>query len=750
MFNVVKKTLSWGGAELALETGRIARQADGAVLATLGETAVLCTAVAMKKPKEGCDFLPLTVNYQEKTYSAGKIPGGFIKRETRPSEYEILTSRLIDRPIRPLFPEGFYNDCQVICTLISYDRVNQPDVLAVIGASAALALSGVPVEEAVAAARVGYKDGQYLLNPTREETDEGDLDLVVAGTESSVLMVESEANLLSEEIMLGAVKFGHEAFQPVIALINELKRDAGKAAWSFTPEDVSALVADVEQKFGGRIQDAYALADKQERRAALDSVQTEFGVYYAEKYGADADKNAAGRAFKKAESKVVRKSILEKGARIDGRTPTDIRPIVAETRLLGRTHGSALFTRGETQALVVVTLGTDSDAQIVDALHGEYREHFMLNYNFPPYCVGETGPLRAPGRREIGHGKLAWRALQAVVPNKEEFAYTVRAVSEITESNGSSSMATVCGTSLALMDAGVPVKAPVAGIAMGLIKEGAAFTVLSDILGDEDHLGDMDFKVAGTEQGVTALQMDIKVNGITIEIMEKALHQAREGRLHILGKMNEVMASPSADVSPNAPRITQIKIDPGKIGVIIGPGGKMIKEICEVSGASIDIADDGTVSISSVDSSQSDKAIQMIRSLVFEPVIGEVYEGTVTKILEFGAVVTFMGSASGLVHISELANERVGKVTDVVKEGQHVKVKIISVERGKTRLSIKRVNEGQANANGDKAEANDSDDAGGNEDAAPPAVSSAPAEEARPQQPKANAAVDKQRKRKFF
>lgn len=701
MFDIIRKSIRWGCAELTLETGRIARQADGAVLATYGDTALLCTVVKAKKQMENCDFLPLTVNYLERSYSAGKIPGGFIKRETKPSDYEVLTSRLIDRPIRPLFPDGYHYDTQIVCTLLSYDKLHQPDIPALIGAAAALAVSGLPFQGPLAAARVGVVEGQFVLNPPISA--KSDLDLVVAGTESSVLMVESQAHLLSEERMLDAVMFGHAAYRPVIELLRELKEEAGKPAFEFVPSDYSLLQARAEALVGDEIRSAYTVPDKQERRAAVEEAQKKFFAHYQETEGADAPQACASKAFKLAESSAVRRSIVEKRVRIDGRGPADIRPITVETGVLCKTHGSALFTRGETQALVVATLGTDGDAQVVDALHGEYRERFMLNYNFPPYSVGETGPLRAPGRREIGHGRLAWRAIQAVLPPKEDFAYTIRTVSEITESNGSSSMATVCGTSLALMDAGVPVRSPVAGIAMGLVKEGSGFVVLSDILGDEDHLGDMDFKVAGTQDGITALQMDIKVNGVTFEIMRTALEQARQGRLHILSKMAEALDRPREEVSSNAPRIRQIKIDTCKIGAVIGPGGKIIKEICEVSGTSIDIADDGTVSISSTDPANTDKAVAMIRDIVGVPEVGKIYDGVVGKILEFGAVVNFMGNSSGLVHISELAKERVQNVTDYVREGDRVQVKVLSVERGKVRLSIKRAQPGYVDDGSDDA-----------------------------------------------
>ena len=693
MFNITEKTIMWGDAELTLQTGKVARQADGAVMVTYGGSTLLCTVTAAKKPIEGCDFLPMTVNYLEKAYSAGKIPGGFIKRETKPSDGEVLTSRLIDRPIRPLFAEGYHYDTQIICQLISFDRSHRADIPALIGASAALAISGLPFNGPIAGARVGYKDGEYLLNPIHEE-DESELDLVVAGTADSVLMVESEAKLLSEEIMLGAVEFGHKAFAPVIEMIKEFAAEAGKPAMDFTPPSYDAECKKISDRFGADIASAYTITDKKERRAALDKVQDEFAVYTAETAENDANFAVyAKKAFKKVESDIVRGSILKDGTRIDGRGKADVRQIVSEAGVLPQAHGSALFTRGETQALVVTTLGTDSDSQIVDALAGEYRERFMLNYNFPPFSVGETGRMGAPGRREVGHGKLAWRALQAVLPDKEEFSYTMRVVSEITESNGSSSMATVCGASLALMDSGVPIAAPVSGIAMGLIKEGDDYVVLSDILGDEDHLGDMDFKVAGTAEGITALQMDIKIDGITFAIMKDALAQAKDGRLHILERMNEALQGPRDDVSPNAPRITKMKIDTSKIGAVIGPGGKIIKEICEVTGTSIDIADDGTVSISSVDPDATQQAKDMIEGLVGEPEVGKIYPGTVSKILDFGAVVTFMNTKTGLVHISELANERVAKVTDIVNEGDEVEVKVIGVDRGKVRLSIKRVAE---------------------------------------------------------
>jgi polyribonucleotide nucleotidyltransferase len=693
MFKIFRKEILWGNRRLVLETGKIARQADGAVLATYGNTSVLCTVVAMRQPKAGIDFFPLTVNYQEKTFAAGKIPGGFFKREGRPTEKEVLTSRLIDRPIRPLFATGFRNETQVICTVLSHDLENDPDVVAMIGTSAALTVSGIPFLGPIAAARVGYINGAYVLNPQRDELSTSQLDLVVAGTQEGVLMVESEAKELSEDIMLGAVMFGHKQFQVVLDGIIALAEAAAKEPWPLPVEAESAVsmrkkLKDVAE---ADVRQAYREVVKQARYEKVGQVKKKAAeALVAEGH----DAGLVGGLFKELESDVVRGNILDTGLRIDGRDTKTVRPIVAEVGLLPRAHGSALFTRGETQALVVATLGTGQDEQIIDALEGEYREHFMLHYNFPPYSVGEAGRMGSPGRREIGHGKLAWRAVRPLLPTKEAFPYTVRIVSEITESNGSSSMATVCGSSLALMDAGVPLLRPVAGIAMGLIKEGARFAVLSDILGDEDHLGDMDFKVAGTDQGVTSLQMDIKITSITEEIMKIALGQAKDGRLHILGEMSKALTAARDAVSQNAPRITQITIPKDKIREIIGPGGKIIREICEVTGAKIDIEDDGTVKIAAVDEGASKAAIDWIRNIVAEPEIGVVYTGKVVKVVDFGAFVNFLGARDGLVHISELANRRVGKVADVVNVGDQVKVKVLGVDdRGKVKLSMKAVDQ---------------------------------------------------------
>ncbi|PIR38560.1 MAG: polyribonucleotide nucleotidyltransferase [Alphaproteobacteria bacterium CG11_big_fil_rev_8_21_14_0_20_39_49] len=693
MFDIKKKEISWGDRKLQLETGEIARQADGAVKITYGETVVLCTAVAQKKAKEGIDFFPLTVNYQQKAFAAGKIPGGFFKREGRPSEKETLTSRLIDRPLRPLFPEGFYNETQVIATVLSHDMENDPDVVALIGCSAALAISGIPFEEAIAGARVGYVDGKYVLNPTPEQITDSKLDLVVAGTESSVLMVESEAKILSEEIMLGAVEFGHKEMQPIIKLINEFKAEAGKPAWAFEKPDNSALEKRVSDLTEKKLREAYAETDKQSRVEKLNCIKDEAIATLEKELGEEFDAIKVGGAFKKVEKNIVRGDILKTKKRIDGRGESDVRGIQATVSLLPRAHGSALFTRGETQALAVSTLGTGQDMQIVDELEGEYKERFMLHYNFPPYSVGEASFLKSPGRREIGHGKLAWRAVRAVLPEPEQFPYTIRVVSEVTESNGSSSMATVCGSSLSMMDAGVPLTAPVAGIAMGLIKEGSDFSVLSDILGDEDHLGDMDFKVAGTSEGVTALQMDIKINGITTEIMKVALAQAKDGRIHILAEMNKAIAQNREGVNANAPQIRSITIPKDKIGEVIGPAGKNIREICETTGAKIDIEEDGTVKVAAIGLDSVEQAIKLIQDTVAEVEIGKIYSGKVVKLLDFGALVNFLGKTDGLVHISEVKNERIEKISDELSEGDKVKVKVLSVERGKVRLSIKRVNQ---------------------------------------------------------
>jgi polyribonucleotide nucleotidyltransferase len=694
MFKPFRKELTWGGRKLVLETGKIARQADGAVLATYGETKVLCTVVGAKTAKPGIDFFPLTVNYQEKAFAAGKIPGGFFKREGRPSEIETLVSRLIDRPIRPLFADGFRNETQVICTVLSHDLENDPDVVAMVGTSAALTISGIPFMGPIGAARVGYIDGQYLLNPTSEQLAQSSLELVVAGTVEGVLMVESEAKELSEEIMLGAVTFGHDSFQPVIKAIIELAELCAKEPWDLPPP--APEVASVREKLTGsgiaaELADAYKIVVKQERYAKVGEVKAKA----IESLGDNASELAVAPAVLKGlESDVVRGNILKTGIRIDGRDTKTVRPINVEVGVLPRAHGSALFTRGETQALVVTTLGTGQDEQIIDALAGEYRERFMLHYNFPPYSVGEAGRIGSPGRREIGHGKLAWRAIHPTLPVKEDFPYTLRVVSEITESNGSSSMASVCGASLALMDAGVPLPRPVAGIAMGLIKEDAEFAVLSDILGDEDHLGDMDFKVAGTEAGVTALQMDIKITSITREIMQIALGQAKDGRLHILTEMSKGLDRAREAVSGNAPRIVTFSIPKDKIREVIGTGGKVIREICEQTGAKIDIDDDGTIKVASIDSDGGQRAIDWIKGIVAEPEMGGIYTGKVVKTVDFGAFVNFLGSRDGLVHVSELAPKRVEKVTDIVKMGDSVKVKVIGFDdRGKVKLSMKQVDQ---------------------------------------------------------
>ena len=692
MFNVVRKELEWGGRTLVLETGKIARQADGAVLVTYGETTVLCTAVAQKTPRAGIDFFPLTVNYQEKTFAAGKIPGGFFKREGRPNEKETLTSRLIDRPIRPLFHHSFRNETQVICTVLSHDLENNPDMAALIGASAALTISGIPFLGPIGGARVGYVNGEYVLNPLPEQLAESKLDLIVAGTKDAVLMVESEADELNEEVMLGAVMFGHESFQPVIDAIISLAESAAKEAWPL-PEEVDSgdMKARLESLVGEDIRAAYGIREKQARTDRLADARKKVAQAAEEE---SLDSTVASGLFKKMEKAIVRGQILDSGVRIDGRDLKTVRQISVETDILPRAHGSALFTSGETQALAVTTLGTGQDEQIIDALEGEYRERFMLHYNFPPYSTGETKFMSSPGRREIGHGKLAWRALRPLLPAADVFPYTIRVVSEVTESNGSSSMATVCGSSLSMMGAGVPLRAPCAGIAMGLILEDSGFAVLSDILGDEDHLGDMDFKVAGTEAGVTALQMDIKITGITKEIMEVALAQARDGRLHILGEMSKALSAPRGEVNDNAPRITTIQVPKDKIREIIGTGGKVIREICEVTGAKVDIEDDGTVKVASSNTESAEAAVKWIRDIVAEPEIGVIYRGKVVKVVDFGAFVNFIGSKDGLVHISELAPGRVGKVNDVVNEGDEVWVKVLSFDdRGKVRLSMKSVNQ---------------------------------------------------------
>jgi polyribonucleotide nucleotidyltransferase len=693
MFEVFRKEVEWAGRKLVLETGKIARQADGAVMATYGGTTVLAAVVFEKKPKPGLDFFPLTVNYQEKAFAAGKIPGGFFKREGRPSEKEILTSRLIDRPIRPLFHESYRNETLVVVTTLAHDLENDPDILAMVATSAALTISGVPFMGPIGAARVGYVDGKYVVNPTKVQLETSSLDLVVAGTKEGVLMVESEAKELSEEVMLDAVMEAHRSFQPVIDAIIQLAEHCAKEPLPLTdPSEASKTVSEkLKAEMRTKLVEAFAETQKQARQAKIGAVKTEAKKLFE---GDEAALAAFGEQFGNLEADVVRNAILDTGKRIDGRDTKTVRPIVAEVGILPRAHGSSLFTRGETQALVVTTLGTGQDEQIIDALEGEYREHFMLHYNFPPYSVGEVRRMGSPGRREIGHGKLAWRAIRPMLPSKDKFPYTIRIVSEITESNGSSSMASVCGGSLALMDAGVPMERPVAGIAMGLIKEGDRYAVLSDILGDEDHLGDMDFKVAGTERGITSLQMDIKITSITEEIMKVALGQAKDGRIHILGEMAKGLGGAREGVASTAPRITQFTIPKDKIREVIGTGGKVIREITEQTGTKIDIEDDGTIKVAAVDAKAGQRAIDWIKGIVAEPEIGVIYTGKVVKTVEFGAFVNFLGARDGLVHISELAPRRVAKVTDVIKEGDQVKVKVLGVDdRGKVRLSMKVVDQ---------------------------------------------------------
>ena len=698
MFNEVKKSIQWGEETLTLETGKVARQADGSVIATLGETSVMANVTFAKQQKEGQDFFPLTVHYQEKYYAAGKVPGGFFKREARPTEKETLTARLIDRPIRPLFVPGFKNEVLVMCTVLSHDLVNDPDVVAMIAASAALTISGAPFMGPIAGARVGFVDGEYVLNPSVDDMDqlrnnpEQRLDLVVAGTKDAVMMVESEAYELTEDEMLGAVTFAHEQIQPVIDLIISLAEDAAKEPFDFTPPDYSDLFEVVKAAGEAKMKAAYAITDKQQRVAAVSAAKEEIKSGLSEEQLADAN---LGSALKKLESTVLRSTVVKEGKRIDGRALDQVRAIEVETGLLPRTHGSALFTRGETQGLVVTTLGTGDDEQIIDALHGNYRSNFLLHYNFPPYSVGEVGRVGSPGRREIGHGKLAWRALQAVLPAATDFPYTVRVVSEITESNGSSSMASVCGGSLSMMDAGVPLKAAVAGVAMGLVLEDdGSYAILTDILGDEDHLGDMDFKVAGTEAGITSLQMDIKVAGITPEIMEKALAQAKDGRMHILGEMNKALSSGRTEFSEHAPRIETMQVPTDKIREVIGSGGKVIREIVEVSGAKVDINDDGVIKIASPNGDAIQKAYDMIHSIVAEPEEGHVYKGKVVKIVDFGAFVNFFGKRDGLVHVSQIENRRLNHPSDVLKEGQEVYVKLLGFDdRGKVRLAMKMVDQ---------------------------------------------------------
>lgn len=696
MFDHHKVELNWGGQPLTLETGKMARQADGAVLATLGETVVLATVVSAKSAKPGQDFFPLTVNYQEKFYAAGKIPGGYFKREGRPTEAETLISRLIDRPIRPLFPEGYKNETQVVVTVLQYDLENRPDIVGLVAASAALTISGVPFMGPIGAARVGYIDGEYVLNFAPEQDTDSKLDLVMAGTQDAVLMVESEAKELTEEQMLKAVMYGHEQSQKVIDAIIKLAELAAKEPREFEPEDLSELEAEMLKVVEGDIAEAYKITEKADRYEALDAAKAKVKEHFAPAEGEEAKYTAEqiGAVFKSLQAKVVRNSILDTGKRIDGRDLSTVRPIVAEAGVLPRTHGSAVFTRGETQALVVATLGTGDDEQFIDSLDGTYKQNFMLHYNFPPYSVGEAGRMGGTSRRETGHGKLAWRAINPVRPSVEEFPYTIRLVSEITESNGSSSMASVCGASLALMDAGVPLPRPVSGIAMGLILEGERFAVLSDILGDEDHLGDMDFKVAGTSEGITSLQMDIKIAGITEEIMKTALEQAKGGRHHILDEMSKALDGAREEVGEFAPRIETMKIPTDKIREVIGTGGKVIREIVEKTGAKVNIEDDGTIKIASSDGKAIDAAVKWIKSITDEPEVGEIYQGTVVKCVDFGAFVNFFGPRDGLVHISQLADKRVEKTTDVVKEGEKVYVKLMGFDdRGKVRLSMKVVDQ---------------------------------------------------------
>ncbi|HWU55723.1 MAG TPA: polyribonucleotide nucleotidyltransferase [Rhizomicrobium sp.] len=694
MFNVHKESFEWGGRTLTLETGKIARQADGAVLATYGETVVLATAVGAQSAKEGQDFFPLTVNYQERYYAAGKIPGGYFKRERAPTERETLISRLIDRPIRPLFAEGFKNEVLVVAQVLSHDQENDPDIVAMVAASAALTLSGLPFMGPIGAARVGYINGEYVLNPLIDTYPESQLDLVIAGTQDAVMMVESEAQELSEEVMLGAVVFGHEQMRTAIDAIIRLAEKAAKDPRA-VPEDAYAGTRKaIKAAAGAELSKAFQIPVKFERRDALAAIKKKYAEQFVGEGEGKVPANVYGGLLHDVEADVMRNAVLDTKKRVDGRDLTTVRPILAEVGILPRTHGSALFTRGETQAIVVATLGTSEDEQFIDSLMGTGKETFMLHYNFPPYSVGETGRMGSPGRREIGHGKLAWRAIHPMLPKKEEFPYTIRVVSEITESNGSSSMATVCGTSLALMDAGVPIKKPTAGIAMGLILEGDRYVVLSDILGDEDHLGDMDFKVAGTEDGVTSLQMDIKISGITKEIMKVALEQAKGGRMHILGEMNKALTGARAELGEHAPRIEQIKIPTDKIRDVIGTGGKVIREIVEKTGAKINVEDDGTVKVASADGESIKAAIKWIRGLTAEPEVGQIYDGKIVKVMDFGAFVNFFGPKDGLVHVSELAASRVAKPSDVVKEGQAVKVKLLGFDdRGKVRLSMKQVDQ---------------------------------------------------------
>lgn len=693
--SVVRKEFDFGNQRVVLETGRIARQATGAVMASMGDTIVLVTCVAKQDADPDRDFFPLTVDYQEKTYAAGKIPGGFFKREGRPSEKETLTSRLIDRPLRPLFPKGFKNEVQIIATVVSLDETVDPDIVALIGASAAVAISGVPFSGPIGAARVGYKDGNYILNPSFKDLEDSELDLVVAGTRSSVLMVESEARQLPEDVMLGAVMYGHEQFQTVIENIAALAEENGTRAWEWqAPEKDSSLEEAVSEQCADLLREAYSIRDKLNRRDRLSEIRKGVIEALCDVEEPKWSKTEVVGAIEGLESHLVRSGILAGEPRIDGRDTKQIRDISVEVGVLPRTHGSALFTRGETQALVVTSLGTDKDSQIIDAIEGSRREPFMLHYNFPPFCVGETGRVGTPKRREIGHGRLAKRGILGVMPDMDSYPYSIRVVSEITESNGSSSMASVCGTSLSLMDAGVAVEAPVAGIAMGLIKEGENFVVLSDIMGDEDHLGDMDFKVAGSDKGINALQMDIKIDGITKEIMEAALAQAKDGRLHILGEMNKVISEPRVEMSEFAPRITTIKIHPDKIRDVIGKGGATIRSITEETGASVDISDDGTVKVAAVDKAAGDKAIQRIEQLTADIEVGKIYEGRVAKLMDFGAFVNILPGKDGLVHISQISEERVEQVSDKLSEGEFVKVKVLEIDKqGRVRLSMKAVNE---------------------------------------------------------
>ncbi len=687
MFKVVKKEIEVSGKKISLETGKIARQADGAIIAQCGETVVLATVVGAKKVNPDMDYFPLSVNYQEKYYAAGKIPGGYFKREARPTESETLISRLIDRPIRPLFPDEFKNEVQLLPTVISYDKENEADILSIIASSAALAISGMPFMGPVGASRVGFIKGEYVLNPSKKELEESKLDLVVAGTKDAVLMVESEANGLTEEEMLNAVKFGHQGFIPVIEMIEDLAKECRKPEWVVEKKDLSEIKKKLEEEFTEDLKKAFSTRDKQDRSNQISEITEKAKKLYEENEDyTDLDVNSQ---LKNLEKSIVRTDILKNKNRIDGRGLADVRPILCEVGILPRVHGSALFTRGETQAIVTTTLGTSDDEQRIESLDGLQKERFMLHYNFPPFSVGETGRI-GTGRREIGHGKLAWRAINSSLPSKESFPYTFRIVSEITESNGSSSMATVCGTSLALMDAGVPIKEPVAGIAMGLIKEGNDFTVLSDILGDEDHLGDMDFKVAGTKDGITSLQMDIKITGITFEIMEQALNQAKDGRIHILGEMNKALSKSRDNVGKHTPKMEKITVDKKDIAAVIGKGGATIREIVEKSGAKVDVNDEGVVTVAAPDEETRNKAMQMIKDITAKAELNKIYNGKVMKIMEFGAFVNFLGKQDGLVHISELADKRVAKVTDVVKEGDEVKVKVIGFDRGKVKLSIKQ------------------------------------------------------------